>query len=275
MVATPLITGNYIATKMSTCHDSTAVVACGNFCSNHSNKTWLRVQWNLKLGQKNAQWNILQSGGRVDPQQSSDPVQYTLNVAHHGSQVVWLHSIDWLSYLGYTLGYIQCHGAIITWSMFPKNTNKWVSEWVSLAAFLSQQPNTHNIHPIAPPWGRGMGTNFLDQNLIDVLAQSLQNSIQYHVAFNSSPPSDAYMRQWAGSTLVQVMAYWLVGSKPLPEPTLPFSQLDPKGTNFSEIKIKIQNFSFMEMCLLKMSSAKWRPFCPGGDELKWNMDKTR
>ena len=38
------------------------------------------------------------------------------------------------------------------------------------------------------------------------------------------------------------------------------------GTNFSEILIKIQNFSFTEMHL-KISSAKWRPFCPGGDEL--------
>ena len=32
------------------------------------------------------------------------------------------------------------------------------------------------------------------------------------------------------------------------------------GTNFSEILIRIQTFSFMKMHL-KMSSAKWRPFC--------------
>ena len=38
------------------------------------------------------------------------------------------------------------------------------------------------------------------------------------------------------------------------------------GTNFSGIRIKIQNFSFMKMHL-KMPSVKWRPFCPGGDEL--------
>ena len=36
-------------------------------------------------------------------------------------------------------------------------------------------------------------------------------------------------------------------------------------TNFSEILIKIQNFSFTKMHL-KISSAKWRQFCPGGDE---------
>ena len=34
------------------------------------------------------------------------------------------------------------------------------------------------------------------------------------------------------------------------------------GTNFSEILIWIQTFSFKKMHL-KMSSAKWRPFCLG------------
>ena len=42
--------------------------------------------------------------------------------------------------------------------------------------------------------------------------------------------------------------------------------IEPLRTNFSEIRIKIQSPSFMKMHL-KMSSGKWRPFCPGGDEL--------
>ena len=42
--------------------------------------------------------------------------------------------------------------------------------------------------------------------------------------------------------------------------------IGPLGTHFSEILIKMQNFSFTKMHL-KISSAKWRPFCPGGDEL--------
>ena len=42
----------------------------------------------------------------------------------------------------------------------------------------------------------------------------------------------------------------------------------PSGTKFSEIRIKIQDFSFMKMHL-KISSAKRRPFCPGKDELRW------
>ena len=36
----------------------------------------------------------------------------------------------------------------------------------------------------------------------------------------------------------------------------------PLGTNFSEISIGIQTFSFKKMHL-KMSSGKWRPFCLG------------
>ena len=40
------------------------------------------------------------------------------------------------------------------------------------------------------------------------------------------------------------------------------SLIGPSGTNFSEILIEILTFSFKKMCL-KVSSAKWRPFCLG------------
>ena len=42
--------------------------------------------------------------------------------------------------------------------------------------------------------------------------------------------------------------------------------IGPLGTNFSEILIKIDTFSFKKMHL-KMSSAKWRPFCLGRNVL--------
>ena len=45
---------------------------------------------------------------------------------------------------------------------------------------------------------------------------------------NSSPPSAAYMRRWTLSALVQIMAYRLVGAKPLSEPMLPYCQSDPE-----------------------------------------------
>ena len=45
--------------------------------------------------------------------------------------------------------------------------------------------------------------------------------------FNSSSPSAAYMHQWTGSALVQIMACPLFGTKPLSKPMLGYCQLDP------------------------------------------------
>ena len=72
--------------------------------------------------------------------------------------------------------------------------------------------------------------------------------------------------QWIGSALVQIIACHLFGAKPLSKQVLDIVLIGPLGTNFSEIWIEIQNFSFTKMPL-KMSSGKWWPFCPGGDEL--------
>ena len=70
------------------------------------------------------------------------------------------------------------------------------------------------------------------------------------------------MRRKIGSVLVQIMACRLFGVKPLSKPNAGLLLIGTLGTNFSEILIKIKNFSFT-----KISSAKWRPFCSGGDEL--------
>ena len=81
-----------------------------------------------------------------------------------------------------------------------------------------------------------------------------------HCTFNSFPPSAASMRQWIGSAMRRIMAYRLLGAKPLSQYwdianwTL--------GTKFFEIWINIQTFSFTKMPL-KVSFPKWRPFCPG------------
>ena len=47
--------------------------------------------------------------------------------------------------------------------------------------------------------------------------------------------------------------------------------IGPLGTNFIQILIGIQTFPFKKMHL-KMSSAKWRPFCLGLNELKQALD---
>ena len=71
-------------------------------------------------------------------------------------------------------------------------------------------------------------------------------------------------RQWIGSALVQIMACRLVGAKPLSKLMLDYLSIGLLGTNFSEILIKIQTFSLTKMHL-KLSSAKWCPFCRVGE----------
>ena len=44
---------------------------------------------------------------------------------------------------------------------------------------------------------------------------------------NSFPPSGAYMHQWTGSVMVEIMACRLCGAKPLSKPMLGHCQLDP------------------------------------------------
>ena len=61
------------------------------------------------------------------------------------------------------------------------------------------------------------------------------------------------------------MACRLVGAKPLSEPKLELL-IRTLGTNFGEILGEIHSFSFSEMHL-KMSSAKWRLFGLGLNEL--------
>ena len=83
--------------------------------------------------------------------------------------------------------------------------------------------------------------------------------------FNSSPPSAAYMRQWTGPALVQGTGILPIRHQAITWTNADFLSFGPLGTNFSEVLIEILTFSFKKMDL-KMSSVKWRPFCPGRDE---------
>ena len=83
---------------------------------------------------------------------------------------------------------------------------------------------------------------------------------------NSSAPRTAYMRQWTGSTLVQVMACRLFGAKPLPEPMLTFCQLDPLEQTSVKFESKYEIFRCWN-CIWKRSSVKWQPFCLGENDL--------
>ena len=84
---------------------------------------------------------------------------------------------------------------------------------------------------------------------------------------NSPPPSVAYVHQWTGSSLLQVMACRLFGAKPLPESMLAYCRLD----SWKQISVKFESESYYfqsSICIWNCHLPKWRPFCPGGDELK-------
>ena len=80
-------------------------------------------------------------------------------------------------------------------------------------------------------------------------------------SLNSSPPSAAYMRQWTQQPLLQVKkACRLFGARPLLEAMLMYCQLGPLGTNFSEIRLKNRNFSFMKSTQLTVVVAVLVPY---------------
>ena len=89
--------------------------------------------------------------------------------------------------------------------------------------------------------------------------------IQHSKFEQSTPPSAVCMPQWTGSALVQVMAYHLFSTKPLPEPMLAYCQLRLLGANFSEILIEIpemptfnfQNSSWFWDSIKKMLNIWW------------------
>ena len=99
-------------------------------------------------------------------------------------------------------------------------------------------------------------TIFIEENQFKNVVCKMTAILFRPQSVNSSCPSAAYMCQWIRLVLVQIMAYhylnqcWVV--------------IRPLRTNFIEILINIPNFSFTKMHP-KISSAKWRPFCPGGD----------
>ena len=82
----------------------------------------------------------------------------------------------------------------------------------------------------------------------------------------SFPPSAEYMHQKIGSALVQIMACHLFGAKPSPEPMLLYCQLDT--WEHMSVKFESEFYHFhSSKCNWKCRLPKWRPFCPGGDEL--------
>ena len=97
-------------------------------------------------------------------------------------------------------------------------------------------------------------------NISKILTITIQS-----LSINSSHLSAAYIRQGSGSEFIQVMACRLTA----PSHYLNHCWLIVNWTLGNKLQRHfIQNKISFTKIHLKMSSAKWRPFCPGGDELK-------
>ena len=86
-------------------------------------------------------------------------------------------------------------------------------------------------------------------------------------------PLVPHICQWTGSSLVQVMACCLFGTKPLPETMLPVCQLNP----WEQISMKFLSEFYhfhSRKCIWKCCLPQWRPLCSGGDELSSKYRKT-
>ena len=81
-------------------------------------------------------------------------------------------------------------------------------------------------------------------------------------------PSAAYMRQWIGSALVQIMACRLFGAKPSSKPVLGYCQFDPEEQTLVKFKSKYEIFvheNAFENLFCDMAA-----ILSGGDELTYH-----
>ena len=79
---------------------------------------------------------------------------------------------------------------------------------------------------------------------------------------NASFPGAAYMRQWTGSALVQIMAWRLFDAKPLCEPMLVYYQLDLQEQNSVKFESKYKTFDSTK-CIWKCCLQYGGHFAPG------------
>ena len=115
--------------------------------------------------------------------------------------------------------------------MDPTITVNWVITMPTLSSLAAQQDNLW-YHQWQQSWHHGNSqvlviARTVSTRCVEDIMYSQDSAPGGHLHINSSPPSAAYMHQWTGSALVQIMACLLFINKPLPGPMLPYCQLDP------------------------------------------------
>ena len=107
--------------------------------------------------------------------------------------------------------------------------------------------------------------------LSEAYMMCVQTSHDYDVSVSSLHDQQySNLTHWGRVTHICVGKLNIIGSDNVIWTNAGILLIRPLGTKFSEILFRNQTFSFKKMHL-KMSSAKWRPFCLGLHELIWYM----
>ena len=185
----------------------------------------------------------------------------------------WLRDIDWLRLSSQT-------GHVWSSQIFQINSIIWVplktwfhSNFVERAMQFSTWEK-ENVPP--PSWpSHVQNFNIADFDLDYLVTQILKFvnfvPVSHHTKhfFHSASQLNFYLTHWGRVMHICVGKQTIIGLDnglaPSRRQAIIWTNaglllIGPLGTNFSEILIWIQTFSFKKMHL-KMSSAKWRPFC--------------
>ena len=97
---------------------------------------------------------------------------------------------------------------------------------------------------------------------IRIWATWLQPILVKRILIDSLGSTYSNMHQYNLPALVKIMVCRLPGAKPLSEPMLPYSQLDPKKHISVKFYLGFNSFHSMKYTWI-WRLPKWRPSCPG------------
>ena len=90
-------------------------------------------------------------------------------------------------------------------------------------------------------WNQNITVSFTKMHL-EMCVCEMVAILSLRIRVNSSPPSAAYIRQWIGSEMVQIMACRLFGTKPLSKPMLSCCWLGPWAPTSMKFQSKYKTF---------------------------------
>ena len=145
----------------------------------------------------------------------------------------------------------------ICWSWFLKGQSVWETNR-RLAHFICMTKCVLNLKMSFSEWQFAPASV---PTLIQYPVLPCNRMLVLSICFNSLRPNDAYIRRQPRPSSVQIMACHLFGNKPLSEPMLSFSQLDPWEQISVKSKSKFKYFHWRK--------CSWQCRLPNGGHFVW------